>query len=106
MNITGEEKIKKISIREFREFGFLHELNRLFLHPLGMALEVVINEDGTEELGGIWDYREDKEGILYNVIDDDGVKKIKRVREFKMRKHEEKFEALGYVVQPASLARP
>jgi hypothetical protein len=83
------EPVKSIGIAEFRELGFLQELNRTFLHPLGMALEVVIEEcercggdgvekyppkeactgcDGagfTERLGRIWDYRDDPEGMEF-----------------------------------------
>lgn len=58
--------MKKIDIKEFREKGYLQELNRQFLHPLGLALEVVIYKDGTEKLGGIWDYRDDPEGMLFS----------------------------------------
>ena len=58
--------IKYMDIKEFREKGYLLELNRRFLHPLGLALEVVIEDDGSEKLGNIWDYREDKEGIIYD----------------------------------------
>ena len=57
---------KRIDIAEFRRLGYLQELNRLFLHPLGLALEVVQEEDGTERLGGIWDSRDDPEGIVYS----------------------------------------
>lgn len=98
--------IKRIDIREFREVGFLQELNRLMLHPLGLALEVIEEDceqcegDGSyskmadcttggkdcacngprvlvdpcdgcggkghlDRLGGIWDYRDDPEGILF-----------------------------------------
>ena len=59
-------EIKRIDIKEFREKGYLQELNRQFLHPLGMALEIVIDEEGNESLGGIWDYRDDEEGMLYH----------------------------------------
>jgi len=53
-------EVKRISIKEFREFGFLHEVNRVFFHPLGLALEVIIDrETGEERLGGIWDCRDD-----------------------------------------------
>lgn len=62
------EEIKKMSIKEFRARGYLQELNRRFLHPLGLALEVVVNEDGSEELGGIWDYRDDPEGMIYGDV--------------------------------------
>lgn len=40
--------IKKIDIKEFRESGYLQELNRTFLHPLGLALEVEIDDKGNE----------------------------------------------------------
>jgi len=58
--------IKRMDIAEFREKGFLQEANRLFFHPLGLALEIVIEDDGTERLGGIWDYRDDPEGVFFD----------------------------------------
>jgi len=67
--------MKKIEIKEFREKGYLQELNRRFLHPLGLALEIVIDEEGNEYLGGIWDYREDVEGIYYNISNSDKERK-------------------------------
>lgn len=58
--------IKTIDIKEFREKGFLQEVNRKFFHPLGLALEVIINDEtGEETLGGIWDYRDDDEGMFF-----------------------------------------
>lgn len=72
------EDIKRIDIKEFRSLGFLQELNREFLHPLGMALEVIIDEDGSEKLGGIWDYRDDPEGMFFekNTINMDYVVEV------------------------------
>lgn len=35
---------KRIDIKEFREKGYLQELNRNFLHPLGLALEIITKE--------------------------------------------------------------
>jgi hypothetical protein len=58
--------IKRMDIKEFREKGFLHEVNRQVLHPVGLAMEIIIDgETGEECLGGVWDYREDPEGIFY-----------------------------------------
>ena len=59
--------VKRIDIKEFREQGYLQELNRRFLHPLGLALEIKIDENGNESLNGIWDYREDDSGIYYDL---------------------------------------
>lgn len=86
--------INRIDIAEFRKLGFLQEANRQFFHPLGLALEVVVEDEcricnGTgrgpvssacercegsgkrpedqivERLGGVWDYRDDPEGMVY-----------------------------------------
>lgn len=75
------------------------KINRLFLHPLGMALEVNINEDGSESLGGIWDYRDDPEGIIFNGFDADKKEKIQKVKDFTNKKHQERFKQLGYIIQ-------
>ena len=66
-----EDKIKRIDVKEFREKGYLQELNRRFLHPLGLSLEISIDDDGNEKLGGVWDYRDDKEGIYYDISNED-----------------------------------
>lgn len=70
-----EDKIKRIDIKEFREKGYLQELNRRFLHPLGLALEISIDDDSNEKLGGIWDYRNDKEGIYFDISNSDSERK-------------------------------
>lgn len=56
---------KKMTPKEFREQGYLQEVNRRFLHPLGLALEVVREVDGTERFGDVWDSREDPEGFVF-----------------------------------------
>ena len=60
---------KRISAKEFREKGYLQEANRLFFHPLGLALEVIIDENGDEKFGGVWDSRDDPEGIIFEEFD-------------------------------------
>lgn len=98
--MPDEPKVKRIDIREFREFGYLQELNRGFLHPLGLALEVVVDDDGTETLGGIWDYRDDPEGMAYaeGVMDP---LKTERVQAANRARFAERVDALGYWQQPA-----
>jgi hypothetical protein len=91
-------EIKRMDIKEFRESGLLAELNRAFLHPLGLALEVSIKDDGTEKLGGIWDYRDDPEGMLYSK-EHFPTEKIKNAQEFMKQKHEQRMKTLGFVYQ-------
>ena len=97
--------IKRIDIAEFVEFGFLQELNRLFLHPMGMALEVATDRDGKKTLSGIWDYRDDPEGVLFYRDSDIDVEMMMRVRNFMVRKHKEREKELGYLIQRASTER-
>lgn len=100
------EEIKRMDIKEFREQGFLQEANRLFFHPLGLALEATIEwpDDVTEEekkkyiketnhprakwvLGGVWDYRDDPEGMLFgkDMIDKDKIRRIEELRKSKLQ---------------------
>lgn len=100
MTSTADEDppIKRIDIAEFRQFGYLQEINRRFLHPLGMALEVLVAEDGTETLGGIWDYRDDPEGMNYGpgMIDHE---KARQVYQAESDRFEARRAALGYWIQ-------
>lgn len=91
-------EIKRIDIKEFRAFGYLQEANRLFFHPLGLALEVSIEADGSERLGGVWDYRDDPEGMCYGdgMIDPD---KTERVVGELVAKAPVRRERYGEVVQ-------
>lgn len=66
--MTGAE-IERIDLGEFRALGFLQEINRRVLHPAGLALEMGIDEAGCTVFGGVWDYRDDAEGIVYEGID-------------------------------------
>lgn len=59
------DSIKRIGVAEFRSLGLLQEVNRLFLHPRGLALEIVAEPDGSERFGEVWDYRSDPEGIAF-----------------------------------------
>lgn len=96
-------EVKRIDIKEFRELGYLFEANRQFFHPLGLALEINIDDDGNESLGGVWDYRDDPEGMLY----DDKLMSSKAARtkfEYVSNQFEEKakyrLEKYGFAVQP------
>ncbi len=94
------DDIKFIPIKEFRELGFIQEINRRLLHPCGLALEVIIDTDtGDTVLGGVWDYRDDLEGMCYGegVMSAD---KVASVDELFYSKAQQRRDALGYHIQP------
>ena len=90
--------IKTMNIAEFREKGFLQEANRLFFHPLGLALSINIDESGEESLGEIWDYRDDPEGLLFGpgIISKE---KTKHVLQLMQGKIEQRTSVLGGPIQ-------
>lgn len=93
---------KRIDINEFRNEGFLQELNRQFLHPLGLALEVMVEDDGHAFIAGVWDYRDDPEGLYYgkNMIDEAFISKAENVEKLRIEKAETRQKLLGFVIQP------
>ncbi len=133
-----------VPIREFRELGYLQEVNRRLLHPLGLAIEVgqvaaptvrlTLTEDeaaslqlvldvarlssdgqeavralqaalnagerfdaGHEVLGGVWDHRDDPEGIVFDAVDAE--KAVRIADELNLRALP-RMAKLGWVVQP------
>jgi len=94
--------IRRMEIKEFREHGYLQELNRNFLHPLGLALEVVTDETGEETLGGVWDYRDDRDGMLYSdsLITDKFKQKAENVKKEFDEKAKIRSAKHGFVIQP------
>lgn len=98
----AEREIKYIDVKEFREQGYLSELNRRFLHPLGLALATRVNVDGTESLDGIWDDRDDPEGIIYGGDYAEVVaKNAAAIEKISEERAIARIEKLGYMVQPA-----
>lgn len=99
MKVT--RKINTISVKEFRRLGYLQELNRKFLHPLGMALSVKTDDYG-EYFDVIWDERTDPEGIRYDddMIDDEFIERAKYLEAEFARRAAVRYKKLGYVIQP------
>lgn len=92
-------EIKRLSVAEFRALGYLQEVNRLCLHPLGLALEIVVEDDGSERFGEVWDYRDDPEGMEFgpDMIDAENADRIRGEYEAKRAVREAMF---GSTVQP------
>lgn len=92
--------VKWMDLNEFRDKGFLQEVNRKFFHPLGLALAITIdNKTGSVlNLAGVHDHRDDPEGIYYSegVIDQQKIDNVKSLFESK-RKTREKI--LGGIIQ-------
>lgn len=73
-----------MDLTEFRDLGFLQEVNRCFFHPLGLALAVEVEEHGPQagkviDLYGIYDSRQDPEGWLYGDWPEDADLKVGNV---------------------------
>lgn len=58
--------MKYIKIKEFYELGYLQELNRRFLHTLGLAMKFDNSVEGNEILV-IEDHRDDECGVFYDL---------------------------------------
>ena len=83
--------------------GYLQEVNRQFFHPLGLALGVEEEDDGSLSKLFILDYRDDPEGMAFDnalVSSDEAKKKADRIKFELARKSVVRLKKLGYVVQP------
>lgn len=94
-----------MTVKEFRERGLLWHINRTVLHPLGLALSVVVNDDGTESFGEIMT-TEDPEGWIYGEGTDGQEKYERFMRTQGDAKHTQRICALGYIVQPFEKEEP
>lgn len=91
----------KMSVDEFQKLGLLQEINRLLLHPMGLALEVLVDEGGEAiRFGGVWDYRDDPEGLAFGNSTPASVEKARRVEEMFEAKRKERERVFGWHVQP------
>lgn len=99
------DDIKRIDLKEFVEHGYLQEVNRQFFHPLGLALEVVVDDDGSVTLGGVWDCRDDLEGVTFAAGVIDGDKAMRVAAELDHRRVA-RVKRLGGMVQPLGMVVP
>lgn len=99
------EPIKYIDLGEFRDQGYLQELNRQFLHPLGLAMELRQTANGQWEFGGIWDYRKDVEGLYYSggtLRSKEACEKEKRIAAELVARIPIRRRILGFFIQPVT----
>ena len=100
--------LKYMVLKEFKEKGYLQEVNRLFFHPLGLAIEVIKEDDGEiSRISGIQDYREDPEGMVFSdLIRPECKEKAQSVEEERLRYAAIRQERFGWAVQPIGHSFP
>lgn len=100
--MSESTEIETMSVAEFRHLGYLQEINRTYLHPMGLALSVKIGDDGEESFGEIWDYRGDPEGLIYaeELLDDEFEERANRLAAIFLARSIKRLELLGYIIQP------
>lgn len=93
-----------MDLNSFRNDGFLQEANRLFFHPLGLALEVDIDNDGNvTAISGVVDSRDDVAGMCYDdslLATDAARAKANTVNHLYTDKVTNRIDHLGYIIQP------
>lgn len=141
-------EIPHMPIAEFRAAGWIQEINRRLLHPVGLAVEVTtvdangdtglrdLIEDamqdycvradiftgphqdslleglakavadrlappGSERISGVWDYREDPEGIYFGGLNPNLGPRARALEDLRRERAITRRAALGWAVQPA-----
>ena len=90
---------KYISVKEFRARGYLQEVNRNYLHPLGLALGVEIAEDGSETFFKVMDCREDPEGVYFESFTKEDRDRARIIAKERQSKGLARFRLFGSDVQ-------
>lgn len=87
---------------EFRNLGYLQEVNRLILHPLGLALSVVTDDAGNTTFGKILDARDDAGGIVFQMdtYPDTLWEKARMVSDEAQKRQAGRMAECGFWVQP------
>jgi hypothetical protein len=84
---------------QFHKQGYLQELNRQFLHPLGLSLALKIDGEGKRKLYAIWDHRDSKDHVLFKpgLLDP---KKKAFVENEQEERGQIRISNLGFIMQP------
>lgn len=97
--------MKIITNKEFQAKGYLQEVNRLFFHPLGLA--IAIQDENLEESKLlVLDYRDDPEGVYYDLANanDERINKFATNAESisleLKNKSASRLAALNFIIEP------
>lgn len=93
--------IPEMDLDEFKECGYLLEVNRRFFHPLGLALFIMYDNDTGQPLRlGVFDLRYDPEGCIFDQFTQQE-KEIAGNIEREWQEHAAiRQKKLGFVIQP------
>lgn len=93
-----------MDLKEFRDKGYLHEVNRLLLHRVGLALAWGEDEEGNMSLAGIVDFSDAPEGMVFTseLMSDEKIKFV----EGELEKRRGARAALPYCDENGVQVRP
>lgn len=90
----------------FVEGGYLQEVNRLLLHPLGLALAVMYREDGGgEPFLQVHDLSVSAPGVIFDP-EMDLIPKARKVVDRLNERFEARLDTHGWIIQPAHPGQP
>lgn len=96
---------KRLGLDELRTQGYLQEVNRQFLHPLGLALGIEVDDAGAESLC-VLDHRDDAEGMVFEFEGPttswltDCIVRARNIDALWSEREPARVAALGFMVQP------
>ena len=89
-----------MDLDEFQQVGFLQEANRLFFHPLGLALAINRDDEGVQTYLSVLDYRDDPEGYLFKDLTSiDSAAKASRIESLLIQHVPARKKLLGSIIQ-------
>lgn len=90
-----------MSVEEFQRLGYLQELNRVFLHRLGLALSVRVDRNNRAYLfGPVYDNRDNSEGFIFESFTEGEILRGRRIEHELMERGQARIDGLGFVIQP------
>ena len=100
MNQGQARSVKTMNLQEFIDTGYVQEANRYFFHPMGLSLEPEYF-NGVPVSFIVWDFRDDKEGMLYGKKEDNSLRleRTKRIHDLATDRYEDRVKSLGYWIQ-------
>ena len=89
---------KTMTWDEFHKQGYLQEMNRQFLHPLGLSFALKV-EDDVRSFHTIFDHRDSQENLIFKpgLLDTKLKAKVEREQE---ERGQVRLTRMGFIIQP------